>query len=123
MAWFLYFFSVAFISLGACAILYTAETHKTYATLVSRINRKVIAALPFAAGILLIISASASSYPWLIRLFGLMGLLKGAVVFFNPKGIYDQIIHWYLESVSEQGERLLGIVAIIIGTAVLSWIM
>lgn len=122
MAWFLYFISVAFISVGACAILYTAETHKFVSALLSKTNRKVISALPFGVGLLLIVSASTSSFPWLLRFFGLVGLIKGAFAFLNPKGMYGKIIHWYIESLSEQGDRLFGILAVILGTAVLSWI-
>jgi hypothetical protein len=123
MAWFLYFLSVAWISIGACTILYTPETRSTFQLLLSKTNRKVLSALPFGAGILLIISASASTYPWLIRLFGLIGLAKGGFVFVNPNGMYDKIIHWYFESVSEQGDRLFGIITVILGTAVLSWVV
>jgi uncharacterized protein YjeT (DUF2065 family) len=123
MAWFLYFISVAWISIGACTILYTAETRNTYKSLLSKTNRKVLSALPFAAGILLVISASASAYPWLIRFFGLIALIKGGFVFVNPNGMYDKIIRWYIESVSEQGHRLFGIITVILGTAVLSWIV
>ncbi len=123
MAWFLYFLSVAFISVGACAILYTKETHRVFATLLSKTNRKVVSTLPFGVGILLIISASTSSFPWLLRLFGLIGLIKGVFVYLNPNAIYDHLIRWYTESVSEQGDRFLGMVSVIIGTAVLSWII
>ena len=123
MAWFLYLLSAAWISIGSCAILYTAETRNTFKALLSNTNRKALSAFPFVAGILLIISASASIYPWLIRLFGLIGLIKGGFVFVNPNGMYDKIVQWYLESVSEQGYRLFGIITVILGTAVLSWII
>ena len=123
MAWFLYLLSAAWISIGSCAILYTAETRNTFKTLLTNTNRKVLCALPFGAGILLIISASASAYPWLLRLFGLIGLIKGGLIYVNPNGLYDKIIQWYLDSVSDQGNRLFGIITVILGTAVLSWII
>ena len=123
MAWFLYLISAAWIAIGACAILYTAETRDTFKGLLNNAPHKVLAAVPFVIGILLIISASSSIYPWLIGFFGLIGLLKGVFVFLNPNGLYDKIIHWYLEVVSETGHRLVGIIAIILGTAVLSWII
>ncbi len=123
MAWFLYLLSAAWISIGSCAILYTVETRSTFKALLSNTNRKALSALPFVAGILLIISASASIFPWLIRLFGLIGLIKGGFVFVNPNGMYDKIVQWYLESVSDQGYRLFGIITVILGTAVLSWIV
>ena len=123
MAWFLYLLSAAWISIGSCAILYTAETRNTFKSLLTHTNRKMLSALPFGAGILLIISASASIYPWLIGFFGLIGILKGGLIFVNPNGLYDKMVLWYLESVSDQGNRLFGIVTVILGTAVLSWII
>ena len=123
MAWFLYLLSAAWISIGSCAILYTAETRNTFKALLSNTNPKALSVLPFVAGILLIISASVSIYPWLIRLFGLIGMIKGGFVFVNPNGMYDKIVQWYLESVSDQGYRLFGIITVILGTAVLSWII
>jgi uncharacterized protein YjeT (DUF2065 family) len=52
-----------------------------------------------------------------------MGIIKGGIVFFIPKNLYDEMTNWYLNSVSDQTHRFLGIVSIIIGTAVLSWIL
>ena len=122
MAWFLYLISAAWIAIGSCAILYTAETRNAFIELITTAHRKVLAAVPFVVGILFIISASSSVHPWLIGFFGLIGLLKGGFIFFNPNGLYDKVTHWYQETVLETGYRLIGIIAIILGTAVLSWV-
>jgi uncharacterized protein YjeT (DUF2065 family) len=122
MAWFLYFISVVWISTGACIILYTSETRNTCKKLLPSINRIVLSALPSALGVLLIISASASIHPWLVRFLGLIGLIKGGIMVLNPKGMYAKILPWCLDSLSDQGFRLIGIITVILGTAVLSWI-
>jgi hypothetical protein len=123
MAWFLYLVSVAWISIGSCAILYTHDTRNTLKRSLSALNRKVLSALPLAFGVLMILAASDSLHPWLVRILGLLGLIKGAFVLANPMTLYERSVQWYLESVSDQGYRLTGIIAIILGTAVLSWIV
>jgi uncharacterized protein YjeT (DUF2065 family) len=79
--------------------------------------------LPFIFGILFLFSASATRNPWFIRLIGFMGITKGLFIFINPKGFYDKLSDWYLNSLSDQTHRFYGIFAIILGTAVLSWIL
>lgn len=122
MAWFLYLISAAWIAIGSCAILYTTETRNTFRNFISTTHHKVLAVLPFVMGVLLIISASAGTHPWLIGILGCIGLIKGGFVFLNPNGLYDKIIQWYMGSVSDIGYRLIGIITVILGTAVLSWI-
>jgi uncharacterized protein YjeT (DUF2065 family) len=122
MAWFLYFISVVFISIGSCIILYTSDTRNTIKMLLSSTNRIVLSTLPLVLGVLMIISASVSLHPWLVRLLGFIGLIKGLFVFLNPKGMYEKILHWCLASASDQSYRLMGILTVILGTALLSWI-
>lgn len=123
MAWFLYLISVAWISIGSCAILYTGDTRNTLNRMLSAMNRKVLSVLPLAFGVLMMVAASASLHPWLVRILGLLGLTKGVFVLTNPMSLYEKSVQWYLESVSDQGYRLTGIITIILGTALLSWIV
>jgi hypothetical protein len=123
MAWFLYLISVAWVSIGSWAILYTGDTRSTMQRVLSALNRKVLSVMPLAFGVLMIVAASDSIHPWLVRILGLLGLAKGVFVLANPMSLYEKSIQWCLESVSDQGYRLTGIIAIILGTAVLSWII
>jgi uncharacterized protein YjeT (DUF2065 family) len=122
MSWFLYLISVSWISIGSCAILYTDDTRNTLKRLLSAVNRKVLSGLPLVFGVLMIVAASGSLHPWLVRILGLLGLIKAVFVFVNPMSLYEKAVQWYLESVSDQGYRLAGIITVILGTAVLSWI-
>ena len=122
MSWFLYLVSVAWISMGSCAILYTSETRDILKRSLSAFNRKVLSILPLAFGVLMILAASDSLHPWMVRILGLFGLIKGVIVIANPMSLYEKSIQWFLESVSDQGYRFTGIITIILGTAILSWI-
>jgi hypothetical protein len=122
MQWFLYLFSVLWIALGACLILYTQQTRERMAGLIGTGRDKFVALVPALIGLLLILSASSSRNSWFIVLIGIVGLAKGAMIFTNFMGLWEQTRQWYLETARDQTYRLSGIVALVLGTAVFSWV-
>ncbi|MBU0986283.1 MAG: hypothetical protein KKH68_03430, partial [Proteobacteria bacterium] len=112
MKWFLYAISLIWIAFGSCAILYTDETRKIMKTLDEKIDRKILSVLPFIAGILFLFSASAIRNPWFIRFIGFIAVIKGVFIFLNPKNIHDDLMDWYLNSLSDQTHRLFGIITL-----------
>ena len=123
MSVFLYAFSFFFIAIGCCSILYTDETRNFVKRLFNEINRKILSVVEAIMGILLLVSATASHHPWFIRLIGLMAILEGGIIFLLPKNLYDELINWYVNSLSDQTYRLFGILSLILGTAMLSWVL
>jgi len=123
MKWFLYAIALIWIGSGAWMILYSHESRKVLKQWVKNLDRRIICTLPAVIGILLLFSASWSRQSWLIRLFGLLALLKGGFIFWNPNNLYDKIIDWYLTSVSDQTYRFFGIITLILGMVILSWII
>ena len=123
MKWFLYAISLIWIAAGTWIILYTDECRNFYKRMYQGIDRRVLSILPTAAGILFLFAASASRHSWFIRFFGIMAVLKGVFFFFNPNDLYDDLNQWYIDSASDQTYRMHGIMALIFGTAVLSWIL
>ncbi|MFH1993713.1 MAG: hypothetical protein ABIK98_15135 [Pseudomonadota bacterium] len=123
MKWFLYAFSLISIAIGCCNILYTDETKKVIKSIVKGVDLRILSILPFVAGILFLLSASVCRFPWVIRFIGLMSLIEGALAFSNPNNLYDKILDWYLDSLSDQTHRFFGIVTLILGTAILTWIV
>ena len=123
MKGFLYVISFFCIAMGCCTILYTEETRKFVKSIFSEIDRKFISVFELIIGILLLISATASRQSWFIRLFGLMAIIEGGVIFFIPKNLYDDLMDWYLNSASDQTYRLFGILSLVLGIAILSWII
>ena len=122
MQWFLYLISILWIAVGSCSILYVKETREVARKLMA-VNLKVMAALPLLAGILFILAASSSAHSWFILVLGVLSFAKGGLMITNPKGIVDQITDWYLNKMSDQTYRFFGILTIILGTAILSWIV
>ena len=123
MKWVLYAFSMAWICFGSLAILYTTPTRETLRNILKTDHLKPMATLPVLMGILLLISSSASHYPWFIRLLGLLAMAKGVFIFSISAEIADKLRDWYLDSMSDQTYRLCGIITIILGSALFSWIL
>jgi len=120
---FLYAYSVLCIGLGSCLVLYTTESRKVLGNMLMGVDRRFLAPLPAVFGILLILAASHARNAGFIRLLGFIGVAEGGFIFANPKGLYEQVSDWLLNSASDQTFRLFGIISLILGTAILSWIL
>lgn len=117
-----YLLGFGLIALCTCVILYTRESVTWLKGLFSQYQLRHLAVLPAFFGILFLIAASATAYPWVFRILGLLAFGKAALVFFNPQEIFSRMQDWYFEKVSDRTQRLFGIIGIIFGTAVLGWI-
>jgi len=120
---FLYAMSLLFIAIGCCTILYTNETRNFLKRLFNQIDRKFLSVFETVMGILILISATSSHHPWFIRLIGLSAVIEGVVIFLIPKNLYDELINWYVNSLSDQTYRFFGALSLILGTAMLLWIL
>ncbi len=121
MKYIIYLLGFLWIAAGAMAILYT-EDYKAYVKgFMARLDRLVLALIPAVFGLLLLIAASSTGHGWFIGIIGVLGILKGALIYFNPGGFFELSKNW-LEALSDQGYRLIGIIALVLGTVVISWI-
>jgi uncharacterized protein YjeT (DUF2065 family) len=123
MKWFLYAFSLIWISFGAGIIIYTRESKSLIKGFVTNLDRRILSVLPAIFGVFLIIAASESRHSWFIRLIGILAVLKGGFIFWNPQNLYNKTVVWYLNSISDQTFRFFGIITLILGAVILSWIM
>ena len=119
---FLYAVSFAWVIIGSCYILYTLESRNLVRQFFDEVNERVLAAIIVLFGLMLLISASSVENSWFIVLLGLLGLIKGGLLIVNPHNVFDTIKSWYLDSASDQTYRFFGIVMVVVGTAVFSWI-
>ena len=119
---FLYAISLFCIAVGSGTILYTRETRHFVKCLFNDVNRKILSVFEAVMGVLLLVSAAASQQPWFIRLIGLLAVIEGALIISLPRSLYDELIKWYVDSASDQTYRLFGIISLILGSAMLSWV-
>ncbi len=122
MAWFLYLFSFFLVAGGAILILYTKDSRRHIGGLLEGGSQKLIAVAAALIGVLLIVSAFHSRMFGFIVLLGIISLAKGALIWFNPKGLYEKLRDWFLNQASDQTFRFFGIIWLIIGTAMFSWV-
>ena len=122
MNWILYIISILWIVFGSCAILYTTSTRRAFKGVVEGFDLKIIAVLPALTGLLLLVAGSASHYPWFVRLIGLLAIIKGIVIALNPNKMVTAANGWFVRDATDQSYRFIGILFVIIGTALLSWI-
>ncbi|MGD9015770.1 MAG: hypothetical protein PVH30_00200 [Desulfobacterales bacterium] len=122
MEWFLKGIAVLFIAAGAGEILYTEEIRRGVSALMKDSHRKPLAVGAAVGGVLLLMAMGSSRYGWFVGLLGVAAIVKAAVFWFNPGDLFRKIRAFYLESASEKTHRLYGIVMLVIGTALLSWV-
>ena len=116
-----YFLGFVYIAIGSIFILYTREYVDALKKLIQEIPLKVLSALPAVFGILFFISALATTFPWFFRVIGILAIGKAVVIFTNPHNLYSRLVDWYF-NLSDQTQRLFGIISIIFGTAIITWI-
>ena len=121
MQWFIWLISVFWIAFGSLAILYTAPTRETSKMMVDRLGRVALGITAVVFGVLLMIASRGSVQAGFILFLGLLGLVKGGLFLWNPGGIYDKSVQWSLVEASDQTYRFMGIVSLILGTALISW--
>ena len=111
-----------YIISGSILILYTKETVDFFKKIIQSYQLKYLSAIPAVYGILFLISGSATIHPWVFRVVGLLAAVEAVVAFTNPQKIYSQMLDWYFDKVSEQANRLFGIIGVVFGTVILTWI-
>jgi len=122
MKWILYIISLLWIGVGSSIILYTQQGRVLLKKVLRGVDLGLLSIVPITIGVLLIVSAYYSAAFWTIIVLGILAIGKGCLFIFNPGKAADKIMTWFLDEGSDNMYRLAGIFAIILGTALLSWI-
>jgi uncharacterized protein YjeT (DUF2065 family) len=117
----MYVLGLSWIAAGAILILYTDESKNFLSGLVARLGRLWLAMIPAGFGLLLLIAASSTTHSGFIGVIAFLGILKGFLIYFNPGGILETGKKW-LDTLSDHGYRLIGIISLVLGTVFISWI-
>lgn len=122
MKWFIYLFSILWVASGGFLILYTDQYRELMRKLFDRMGRVPMAVTAAVIGLLLVLSARGSLNAGVIAVIGILAMAKGVVFFLNPNRIFEKTLRWWLEDAADQTYRLAGIIALILGTALFSWV-
>lgn len=117
-----YLLGFGHIAASVSLILYTKESIDWLKDLFSTHQLKYLSAFPALVGLLFLVSASATVYPRVFLIIGLLAMGEAVVAFTNPHNIYKRMMDWYFSNVSDQANRLFGIIGVVFGTVILTWI-
>lgn len=116
-----YLLGFGHIFFSSLCILYTRESVDWIQDMFKAYPLKYLAAMPLVYGLLFLVSASSTCFPWLFRLIGLLGFIEAVVAFTNPEKIYSRMLDWYFENISIRTNQLFGILGVILGTLIITW--
>ncbi len=122
MKWFLYIMSIYFIMAGVTLILYTDWLKNLLQTILEDFNFKWFFPLPFIIGALFIFSGDLLPYPWFATVIGLLVIGKGCYLLFLPGKKIEATIHWWTHKADDITYRFLGIIILMLGTTLFSWL-
>lgn len=119
----LYILAILWIGVGTFLILYTESTKAVFRKLFYTEHFRWLAALPLFFGILLVVGAfSHKEMFWLVFVLGVLALLKGVFLIMGPSAQIKKWLDWWFYKASERTIRLNGLISVILGTAILSYL-
>ncbi|MFQ5842552.1 MAG: hypothetical protein ACE5I8_08960 [Thermodesulfobacteriota bacterium] len=121
MIWFLYGIAFFWIAAGTLFILYTEESRRFLRNSMAKMNPKFLAFIPMAVGILLILAARVSGAFWFVLILGLLAIGKGVYFLLGPRGQVKALFDWWFTSAQDTTYRFGGIIMVLLGMALLSW--
>ena len=119
----LYVLAILWIVIGTFLVLYTESTQEVLKKLFFTDHFRWLAALPLIFGILLVVGAfSHKEMFWLVFVLGVLGILKGVFLIIGPSVQIKRLLDWWFHKASERTIRLNGLISVILGTAILSYL-
>jgi len=116
MGFFLLLISVLYIVEGVLLILAPKKAVKFATRLFDKTkDPRLLGLAPLAVGIVLLFAASSCLVAWLIVLLGLAGIAKAVYIFLTPVAKIKS--HWWF-TLSDNGQRALGILVLILGVII-----
>lgn len=125
MKWFLVAIAVFWIAMGTWGNLYPTQMHVRLRPLIEKITRRrlPISIITLVLGILLILAAPLSGQGvGLVRLIGLIAIAKAVVFFLLPEDRFQRLLNWWFAPEREQSLRVSGLVMLVLGVVLLSWL-
>ena len=119
----LYVLAILWIVVGTFLVLYTESTQEVLKKLFFTDHFRWLAPLPLVFGILLLVGAfSHKEMFWLVFVLGVVGILKGVFLIIGPSAKIKELFDWWFHKASERTIRLIGLISVILGTAILSYL-
>ena len=121
MVWFLYVVAVLFIAKGSFLVLHTEKALEIGEMVFEKGKYRIWGAVGATFGILLAVASFWSGVVWFLFLLGLMFGGLGIFVFLGEEQKVQPLLRTW-NSMSKAGLRLWGLILVVTGTAILSWV-
>jgi uncharacterized protein YjeT (DUF2065 family) len=116
--------SILWIIEATFLIIYTEGTRKFMEKAVSGINVKIWAILALIFGLIFMVATFyIKDMLWLAFIIGMIAIIKGVYLFVAPANQVKALIEWWFHKASGETVRLIGLIVIVLGTAVLSYLV
>ena len=121
MVWFLYIVAILFIAKGSFLVLHTERALEWSEMVIEKGSHRIWGIAGATFGILLSVASFWSGVVWFLFLLGLMFTGIGIFLFLGEEQKVQPLLRTW-SSMSSAGLRLWGLILVVTGTAILSWI-
>ncbi|MDT8394845.1 MAG: hypothetical protein RRA32_00165 [bacterium] len=121
MTWYLYIVALMFIVTGSFLILDTDKARELSQSWLESGNYRLWGVVAAVLGILLAVASFWSGVVWFLFLLGLLVGGMGIFIFVGKEAKVAPLIRTW-GSISDRGLRLWGLILVVTGTAILSWV-
>ena len=121
MIWFLYVVAILFIAKGSFLVLHTERALEITEMFIQKGSHRIWGIAGAAFGVLLSVASFWSGVVWFLFLLGLMFMGIGLFLFLGEEAKVQPLLRAW-SSMSPSGLRLWGLILVVTGTAILSWV-
>jgi hypothetical protein len=121
MVWYLYVVALLFIAKGTFLILNTEQAQNISRKFIESGNYRLLGLASAVFGLVLAISSFWSGVVWFLFILGLLLLGMGVFLLVGQEERVDALLRVW-GGISDRGLRLWGLIFLVTGTAILSWI-
>jgi uncharacterized protein YjeT (DUF2065 family) len=119
--WYLYVVALMFIVKGSFLILDTDKARELSQSWLNSGSYRLWGAVGAVFGILLAVASFWSGVVWFLFLLGLLFAGMGIFIFVGEEGKIAPLIRTW-SNISDRGLRLWGLILVVTGIAILSWV-
>jgi len=100
--------------------LYTRHAVDSLKNMFRTYHLQYLATIPAVVAVLFLISAPAAKCPWPFWIVGVLAAMESVIAFTNPQKIYNRMLDWLFDNVSDQAYKIFSIIGIIFGALILT---
>lgn len=121
MVWFLYVVAILFIAVGSFLVLHTEKALEFSEAAIEKGGHRIWGAGGVVFGVLLSVASFWSGVVWFLFLLGVLFAGMGLFLFVGEEQKVQPLLKTW-SSLSGVGVRLWGLIFVVTGTAILSWV-